>query len=270
MPSAAPVHVRYAERPSATAPDAKIVIVTLDRPEARNAYSDEMCTQLTAALDRAEDDPAVRCVVLTGEGKAFHAGGDIKAMRARTGMFAGDPSALRTRYIRGIQAVPRRIATFPKPLIAAINGAAIGAGLDLACMCDLRLARAGAKLGSTFVRVGLVPGDGGAYFLIRTVGFPKALELMMTGRVLTAEQALAIGLVHEVVPEEALMDTALERAEALASLPPVALQLTKRAAYRSYEGDREAALELAATYQGIAQNLDDHLIALGVDPRSGR
>ena len=251
-----PTHVRYE-------PDATLATITLDRPEARNAYSDEMCEQLVAALDRAQDDPEVRCVILTGAGKAFHAGGDIKAMRARSGMFAGDPAELRARYMRGIQAVPRRIAEFPKPLIAAINGAAIGAGLDLACMCDLRIARAGAKLGSTFVKVGLVPGDGGAYFLTRVVGFARALELVLTGRVITAEEGLAIGLVHEVVAAEDLQAVARERALAIAALPPVAVQLTKRAAYRSYHADQATALELAATYQGIAQTRDEHLAALG-------
>ncbi len=249
-------HVRYDQA-------APLATITLDRPEARNAYSDEMCEQLVAALDRAELDPEVRCVILTGAGKAFHAGGDIKAMRSRSGMFAGDPAELRSRYVRGIQAVPRRIAEFSKPLIAAINGAAIGAGLDLACMCDLRIAQAGAKLGSTFVKVGLVPGDGGAYFLTRVVGFARALELVLTGRVITAEDALAIGLVHEVVAADQLMHVACERANAIAQNPPMAVQLTKRAAYRSYNADQATALELAATYQGIVQNLDDHRRALG-------
>lgn len=251
-------HLRYDEA-------APLATITLDRPEARNAYSDEMCEQLVAALERAEHSDAVRCVILTGAGEAFHAGGDIKAMRARSGMFAGDPAELRARYIRGIQAVPRRIAEFSKPLIAAINGAAIGAGLDLACMCDIRIARAGAKLGSTFVKVGLVPGDGGAYFLTRTVGFPRALELMLTGRVITAEEGLSIGLVHEVVAADQLMHVACERAEAIARNPPTAVQLTKRAAYRSYNADQATALELAATFQGIVQNLEDHRLALGGD-----
>jgi 2-(1,2-epoxy-1,2-dihydrophenyl)acetyl-CoA isomerase len=250
-----PTHVRYDQAGS-------LATITLDRPDARNAYSDEMCTQLVAAFDRADEDPEVRCVILTGAGKAFHAGGDIKAMRARSGMFAGDPAELRARYIRGIQAVPRRIAELSKPLIAAINGAAIGAGLDLACMCDIRIARAGAKLGSTFVKVGLVPGDGGAYFLTRVVGFPRALELVLTGRVIEAEEGLAIGLVHEVVPADQLMHVACERATAIAANPPMAVQLTKRAAYRSYHADQATALELAATYQGIVQNLDDHQSAL--------
>ena len=130
---------------------APIATITLDRPAARNAYSDEMCAQLCQALDAIERDQNVRVAILTGNGKSFHAGGDIKAMRARSGMFAGDPAELRQRYLDGIQAVPRRIAQFRKPLICAINGAAIGAGLDLACMCDLRIAAQSAKLGSTFV-----------------------------------------------------------------------------------------------------------------------
>ncbi|MGE3172368.1 MAG: enoyl-CoA hydratase-related protein [Planctomycetota bacterium] len=252
----APLHARSAH-------DGAVATITLDRPDARNAYSDAMVVQLVAALERADRDPAVRCAILTGAGPAFHSGGDVKAMKERSGMFAGDPPELRRRYQEGIQAVPRAIAEFQKPLLAAINGPAIGAGLDLACMCDLRIAARGSKLGSTFVRVGLVPGDGGAFFLARTIGFPRALELMLTGRVVDADEALRLGLVHEVVEPDALMATARARADALAALPPVAVQLTKRAAYRSWGADQATALELAATYQGIAQNSDEHLRALG-------
>ena len=252
----APTHVR-------TATDGPVATITLDRPEARNAWSEEMCSQFVDALLALGRDDAVRCVVLTGAGKGFHAGGDVKAMKARSGMFAGDPAELRERYIDGIQAVPRAIADFRKPLLAAMHGAAIGAGLDLACMCDLRIAARSATMGSTFVKVGLVPGDGGAFFLARTVGFPRALELMLTGRVLSADEALAIGLVHEVVDDERLLAAAHERAAAIAALPATAVQLTKRAAYRSWGADQATALELAATYQGIAQNHPDHLRALG-------
>jgi enoyl-CoA hydratase/carnithine racemase len=253
---AEPVHVRYTTT-GATA------LITLDRPEARNAYSEAMLCQLIAALDRADHDPAVRGAILCGAGKGFHAGGDVKAMKDRSGMFAGDPAELRQRYQQGIQAIPRRLAEFHKPLIAAVHGAAIGAGLDLACMCDLRIAAADAQFGSTFVKVGLVPGDGGAFFLARTVGFPRALELMLTGRVLGADEALRIGLVHEVVPNDRLLPRAHELAAQLAALPATALQLTKRAAYRAWPGDQAAALELAATFQGIAQNHPDHTRALG-------
>ncbi|MBX3464907.1 MAG: enoyl-CoA hydratase/isomerase family protein [Planctomycetes bacterium] len=240
-----------------------VATITLDRPEARNAYSEPMLDQLLAALDQADHDPAIRAAILCGAGPGFHAGGDRKAMQARSGMFAGDPAELRQRYQQGIQAIPRRIAAFRKPLIAAVHGAAIGAGLDLACMCDLRLAAASAQFGSTFVKVGLVPGDGGAFYLARTIGFPRALELMLTGRVVGADEALRLGLVHEVVPDDRLLARADELAQQLAALPATALQLTKRAAYRSWHADEATALELAATYQGIAQNHPDHARALG-------
>ncbi len=240
------------------ATDGHVATITLNRPEARNAYSEAMVSSLISALDEAERDDAVRCVILTGAGKSFSAGGDLKRMRDRVGMFAGGSAELRSRYIDGIQRIPRRIALCDKPIIAAVNGAAIGAGLDLACMCDIRVAAAGAKLGSTFVKVGLVPGDGGAFLLARVVGFARALELVLTGRVLTAEDGLAIGLVHRVVPREQLLAAAREYAELIAGNAPLAVRLTKRAAYRSWGADLETALELAATYQGIAQRTEDH------------
>ena len=235
-----------------------VVTITLDRPDARNAYSTAMVTSLVAALDAAEADASVRCIVLTGEGKSFHAGGDLKAMRAASGMFEGGPLALRRQYVDGIQRVPRRLAACDKPIIAAINGAAIGAGLDLACMCDLRVAAKGAKMGSTFVKVGLVPGDGGAYFLARVVGFSRALELVLTGRLVEADEALRIGLVTDVVERDELLPTATKLAQTIAGNAPLAVQMTKRAAYRSWDADVDTALELAATYQGMVQNTEDH------------
>ena len=238
--------------------DGAVVTITLDRPDARNAYSAAMVTSLVAALDAAEADASVRCIVLTGEGKSFHAGGDLKAMRAASGMFEGGPLALRRQYVDGIHRVPRRIAACDKPIIAAINGAAIGAGLDLACMCDLRVAARGAKMGSTFVKVGLVPGDGGAYFLARVVGFSRALELVLTGRLVDADEALRIGLVTDVVEREELLPAAINLAQTIAENAPLAVQMTKRAAYRSWDADVDTALELAATYQGMVQNTEDH------------
>ena len=237
---------------------APLATITLDRPEARNAYSEAMVRSLIAALDAAEADESVRAVILTGEGKSFHAGGDLKRMQSSSGMFAGGPVKLRRQYIDGIQSIPRRIAQFDKPLIAAINGAAIGAGLDLTCMCDIRVAAEGAKLGSTFVKVGLVPGDGGAYFLARTIGFPRALDMILTGRIVQTDEALQMGLVHAVVPREELLDAARARATLIAQNAPLAVSLTKRAAYRSWDTDLDTALELAASYQGMVQNTDDH------------
>ena len=235
-----------------------VLLLTLDRPDARNAYSEAMVDSLVRALDDADRDDEVRCVILTGAGAAFSAGGDLKRMLQQEGMFAGGPVDLRRRYVDGIQRIPRRLALLEKPIIAAINGPAIGAGLDLACMCDLRLAARGAQLGSTFVKVGLVPGDGGAYFLARTVGFPRALELMLTGRLVDADEAERIGLVHRVVEPAELLPAARALALQIAANAPLAVRLTKRAAYRSHEADLEQALELAATYQGVVQNTADH------------
>lgn len=238
--------------------DGELAILTLDRPDARNAYSDAMVDGLVRALDAAEADDAVRCIVLTGAGSAFHAGGDLKLMREGSGMFEGGPAVLRRRYIEGIQRVPRRLAACDKPVVAALNGAAIGAGLDLACMCDIRIAARGIKLGSTFVKVGLVPGDGGAYFLARTIGFARALELVLTGRLVDTDEALAIGLVHAVVEPEALLHEAKARARLVAANAPLAVRLTKRTAYRSWDLDMDTALELAASFQGMVQSTADH------------
>ncbi len=238
--------------------DGPVARITLDRPTARNAYSEAMVDSLVRAIDHAERDDAVRCLVLTGAGPAFSAGGDLKRMLHKEGMFAGGPADLRRRYVDGIQRIPRRLTLAEKPVIAAINGPAIGAGLDLACMCDLRIAARGAQFGSTFVKVGLVPGDGGAYFLARTIGFPRALEMMLTARVLGVDEAERIGLVHRVVEPDELLPAAHALAAELAALPPVALRLTKRAAYRSHDLDVDAALEIAAGYQGMSQNTADH------------
>lgn len=249
-----------------------IAQITLARPGARNAYSEAMVEGLVRALDEADRDDEVRCVVLTGEGAAFSAGGDLKRMLNKEGMFAGGPVELRRRYVDGIQRIPRRMTLAEKPVVAAINGPAIGAGLDLACMCDLRVAARGAQFGSTFVKVGLVPGDGGAYFLARAVGFSRALELMLTARVIDTDEAERIGLVHRVVEPEALLPSARALAGEIAANAPLAVRLTKRAAYRSYDADVEQALELAAAYQGMAQNTDDHreAVAAMLDKRPPR
>lgn len=250
------------DRDLIVAPDPEVeglTWITLDRPDARNAYSDAMVASLVDAFDTLEADASVRCVALTGAGKAFSAGGDLKAMRDHRGMFEGDAVGLRDRYLRGIHRIPRRLARFDKPVVAAINGPAIGAGLDLACMCDLRVAVRSARLGSTFVKVGLVPGDGGAYFLARTIGFPNALEMVLTGRLVQGDEALRLGLVHQVVDDaDALTAAVRERAAVLCALPPIALQLTKSAAYRSHDLPLHAALDIAAAYQGVAQNTADH------------
>ena len=236
-----------------------VALITLDREAARNAYSLPMIDSLERAFDAAEQDEAVRAVVLTGAGRAFSAGGDVKAMLDKTGMFAGAPAELRARYLDGIHRVPRRIARFEKPLVAAIQGAAIGAGLDLACMCDVRIAASDAQFGSTFVKLGLVPGDGGAFLLARVIGFPRALELMLSGRVIDAGEAERIGLVHELAPAGDVVTRALAKAEQIAQNAPIAVRLTKALAYQAQQATLDQALLAAATAQGIAQNSEDHI-----------
>lgn len=232
--------------------------ITLDRPDARNAYSEEMIESLLAALDDVEADEGIRVLIITGEGDAFSAGGDLTMMRDKTGMFAGVSAELRERYLDGIHAIPRRLARFRKPVVGAINGHAIGAGLDLACMCDVRVGSRRAKFGSTFVRLGLVPGDGGAYFLARAVGFSRATELVLTGRVFDGVEASDMGLLHEMVEPSFVMEKAMNLARQIAANPAIATRLAKDLLYRSREMSMDEALNLAATYQSIAQRTEDH------------
>lgn len=245
-------HIRY------DSPARHVARITLNRPEARNAYSVQMVDELCAAFDRAEDDDDIWVVILTGAGPSFSAGGDLKAMKERSGMFAGDSIRLRKAYMRNIQRVPRRLLAFDKPIIAAVNGAAIGAGLDLACMCDIRVVSEKAKLGSTFVKLGLIPGDGGSYFLSRVVGYPMAMQMILTGEIIVGDEVMRRGLANELVEREQVMNASLAWADKLCANGPVALRLARQAMIRSWDLTALQALELAATYQSISQLTSDH------------
>jgi 2-(1,2-epoxy-1,2-dihydrophenyl)acetyl-CoA isomerase len=236
--------------------------ITLNRPEASNAYSIGMVQSLVEVLRFADIDNKIRVIVLTGSGKNFCAGGDIKAMRGKTGMFSGESNELREAYQAGIQQIPLTISQLKTPVIAMVNGAAIGAGCDLAAMCDLRIASSEAIFAETFARVGLVPGDGGAFFLTRLIGFGKAMEMFLTCKNISAEEALKMGLVNQVVLPEELKKSTQELADQLASLPPIALQMTKKSVTHAYQNDLITHLELMAAYQGITQRSSDHFSAL--------
>lgn len=236
--------------------------VTLNRPDASNAYSIEMVKALVEVLKHADLDTQIRVIVITGAGKNFCAGGDIKAMKGKSGMFAGESNELREAYQSGIQQIPLTISQLKTPVIAMVNGAAVGAGCDLAAMCDLRVAGAEATFAETFARVGLVPGDGGAFFLTRLIGFGKAMEMFLTCKSIAAEEALKIGLVNVVVLQNELKSKTEELADQLASLPPIALQMTKKAVVHAYQNDLNSHLELMAAYQGITQRSSDHFKAL--------
>jgi 2-(1,2-epoxy-1,2-dihydrophenyl)acetyl-CoA isomerase len=238
------------------------VWITLNRPEASNAYSTPMVKALVEVLKHADLDNDVRAIVITGAGKHFCAGGDIKAMKGKTGMFAGESNALREAYQEGIQQIPLTISSLRTPVIAMVNGAAVGAGCDLAAMCDMRVASTEAVFAETFAKVGLVPGDGGAYFLTRLVGFGKAMEMFLTCKSFSAEEALKMGLVNHVVLPEELKNKTNELVDAMVSLPPIALQMTKKALSHAYHHDLNSHLELMAAYQGITQRSSDHFKAL--------
>ena len=236
--------------------------ITLNRPEASNAYSSGMVKSLVEVLKLADFDKNVRVIIISGAGKNFCAGGDIKAMKGKDGMFAGDSNQLREAYQAGIQQIPLTISNLKTPIIAMVNGAAVGAGCDLAAMCDLRIVSDQATFAETFAKVGLVPGDGGAFFLTRLIGFGKAMEMFMTCKTFSADEALKMGLVNQVVLPNELKNKTEELVEQLTSLPPIALQMTKKAINNAYQGDLSSHLELMAAYQGITQRSSDHFKAL--------
>jgi 2-(1,2-epoxy-1,2-dihydrophenyl)acetyl-CoA isomerase len=239
-----------------------VLWLTLKRPEASNAFTTVMIDELVQTLYSADSANEVRCIVITGSGKHFCAGGDVKQMQNKEGMFAGEPNELRERYKRGIQQIPLCFRSLSTPVIAMVNGAAIGAGLDLACMCDIRIASEKAKFGETFAKLGLIPGDGGSYFLQRIVGFAKAMEMTLTADVYNAEQALAMGLVSKVVTLEELQKSTEEIVNKILSNAPIAIQMAKRSIQHAYHNDLDSTLDLLAAYQGITQRSSDHFAGL--------
>jgi enoyl-CoA hydratase/carnithine racemase len=236
---------------------------TLNRPEARNPVSDpDVVETLVEAVDRVNADPEVRAVVLTGAGSAFSAGGNVKDMAAHRAPFDGPPAVLRERYRQGIQRIPRAMYACDVPVVAAVNGPAIGAGCDLACMCDVRVAATTATFAESFVRLGLVPGDGGAWLLQRLVGPARAAEMTLTGDTVDAETALEWGLVSRVVDPQDLLETAQGIAARIAANPPQAVRLAKKLLREAAHQSLDSALELSAAYQAIAQRTGDHDEAL--------
>jgi len=236
-----------------------IVTLTLNLPEQRNPISDPaMIDALTAALADLNEDPSVRVAILTGAGLGFSSGGNVKAMAGAAGRAASSPHANREWYRTGIQRIPRAFDALEVPVIAAVNGAAVGAGCDLACMCDLRIASTNALFAESFVKIGLIPGDGGAWLLPRIVGQAKAREMAFTGDALTAQEALACGLVSQVVAPEDLLPAARRLAARIAVNPPAAVRLTKRLMREAERADLETVLHLSAAMQSITHATADH------------
>lgn len=238
--------------------DGAVCIATMDQPATRNALTGNSAVdEFVALADAIARDESVRALVLTGRDPAFSSGGNLKDMR-RFGDPAMTPAALRDWYRHGIQRLTRAMWQLEVPAIAAVNGPAIGAGCDLACMCDIRIASERASFAESFVKVGIVPGDGGAWLLPRVVGLSRASEMAYTGDSLTAADALACGLVSRVVPHDRLLDEALALARRIAGNPGPALRLTKRLIRDGTTGTLDALLEASAASQAIAHKTPEH------------
>jgi enoyl-CoA hydratase/carnithine racemase len=242
--------------------DGPLVTLTMNQPERHNTLSgNTSLTELVAALERIHDDPGVRCVILTGNGRSFSAGGDIAVMKEQAAPEVGQME-LRDFYRRGIQRLARTLFDLEVPVIAAINGNAIGAGLDLACLCDIRIASDSAKMAASFIKVGIIPGDGGAWLLPRLVGLSRAAELYLTGDTFDAQQALAWNLVSRVVPHNELMVAARELAGRITRHPSHGVRLTKRLLREGLRSSFDTVMELSAVYQAVCHKTADHAEAV--------
>lgn len=239
--------------------DGGVVTLTLNQPERRNPISEtEMVDALVAAVERLGADASVRVAILTGAGRAFSSGGDLRAMAEQTAARASAPVGTVGYYTRGIQRITLAFARLDVPVIAAVNGPAVGAGCDLACMCDIRIAAEAASFAESFVKVGIIPGDGGAWLLPRVVGFSKACEMTFTGDTLDAAGALACGLVSRVVPDAELLPAARALAGRIAANPAHAVRMAKRLLQQGREMAQAPLLELAAQMQALAHTTADH------------
>lgn len=234
-----------------------VATITLNRPEAMNALTAMAYQELSAALLDAQEDRETRVVVITGAGRGFCSGDDVKQLMTAPDA-AERRAAARMRVKQGPTPAARVLLEHPKPTIAAVNGSAVGWGCDLALMCDLRIASDRARMGEIFVHRGLIPDLGGIYRLPLIVGLSKAYELLYTGEVVDAQEALRIGLVSKVVPHEELMPAAMGLAKRIAALPPLAVQMSKEAVRRGLAGDIQALGEYHNHALAVLFDTEDH------------
>lgn len=243
--------------------DGRVATLTLNRDDVRNALtSTHLIEDIVAVAEWVNGCDDISVLVITGAGSAFSAGGNVKDMANRTGDFAGDVAEVATRYRRGIQRIPLALQNVEVPIIAAVNGAAIGAGFDLANMADIRIASHKARFGETFLNLGIIPGDGGAWFMQRLIGYQQAFELTLSGRIIDAEEAKTLGILLEVVDPEQLMPRAQALAARFAGQPPKALRLTKRLMKMAQRMELKDFLDVCANFQGMCHNEPEHLEAV--------
>ena len=241
----------------------RIATMTLNLPESRNPISsDTIISEIEDACRSVQYNNDVSVMIITGAGKAFSAGGNVKNMRERTQGFGGGAIDLQQQYRWGIQRIPLALNLVDVPIIAAVNGAAIGAGCDLTMMCDIRIASTYAKFGETFLNLGIIPGDGGSWYLTRLVGYARAAEMTFTGKVIDAQEALSIGLVSRVVEPDQLMPEAMELARTIAAKPPRTLRMAKLLLKQSMRMELKDFLDVCAQTQAVAQSTQDHKEAI--------
>jgi enoyl-CoA hydratase/carnithine racemase len=240
-----------------------VVLLTLNDPAHRNPISDTALLEaLIAALGSVEKDKSVRALVITGAGSVFSAGGNIRDMQKKSGMFAGSGMEIAEAYLSGVQQIPQIISRIDVPTIAAVNGAAMGAGCDLTLMCDMRIASSKALFGEVFVNLGIVSGDGGGWYLVRHLGYQRACEISFRGRPVDADEALRLGLVLEVVEPDALLSRALALAAEIARKPAPAIRMTKRLLRMAERTHLQDYLAAAAAIQAAAHGSADHARAV--------
>ncbi|BBY88542.1 enoyl-CoA hydratase/isomerase family protein [Mycolicibacterium tokaiense] len=239
--------------------DFGVGVLTLGRPERRGAFTLELIDRWAELLRSAATDPQVRVVVLTGAPGSFCSGIDLSALRS----IGHDPQAYKQMLVGRIHQVAHACEWLDKPYLAAISGDALGAGLDMALMCDLRFAAVSARFSEAYIKLGLVPGDGGAHLLPPIVGRSRALHLLWTGELLTASQAAEIGLVDQVFTDSALMPGTLDYARALAAKPPMAVAMIKRAVYQAARLDLRTSLDLISSHMAVLSTSPEHVSSLG-------
>ncbi|MXO76038.1 crotonase/enoyl-CoA hydratase family protein [Altererythrobacter aerius] len=240
-----------------------VMTVTMDRPQDRNAITEpEQSAEFVALADMLARDRTVRAVVLTGAGKSFCAGGNVKSMREKTGLFAGSPFDQRNHYRTTVQTIGRAMWELEVPVIAAINGHAIGLGFDISLMCDIRIMAEGAVVAESYVKLGIIPGGGGAWLLPRVVGTARASQMTLTGDAVDAATALEYGIVSEVLAAENLLPRAQGIAAAIAANPGHATRMAKRLMREGMDQKLPTHLEVAAAYQALSHHTADHAEAI--------
>ncbi|MFO7993370.1 MAG: enoyl-CoA hydratase-related protein [Marinobacter sp.] len=243
--------------------ESRVATLTLNRHDLRNALTgSNLIEDIVTTAEWVNQCDEVSVMVITGSGSAFSAGGNIRDMATRSGDFAGDVAECADRYRKGIQRIPLALQAVEVPIIAAVNGPAIGAGFDLANMADIRIASESAKFGETFLNLGIIPGDGGAWFMQRLIGYQRAFELTLTGRIIDANEARELGIVLEVVPADELLAAANAMANRIASQPPKATRLTKRLMTIAPRMELKDFLDVCANFQGMCHNEPEHLEAV--------